>query len=80
MDVQYDVFHLRRGHLQGGTGVTPYSMRDRSIGIPEHPAPCPPSTVCARAVSDRAVKDNETTRHYSYMVASAMRLPSNRVR
>ena len=64
MDVQCDVFHLRRGRLQGDTGVTPYSMRDRSIGIPEHPTPCPPSTVCARAVSNRAAKENETLLAY----------------
>jgi len=65
IDVQCDVFHLRRGRLQGDTGVTPYLMRDQSIGIPEHPAPCPPSTLCARAVSDRAAKDNETLLAYS---------------
>ena len=45
--------------LLSSTEVTPHSMRDWTIGIPEHLAPCLSSILRASAVSDRAVKENK---------------------
>ena len=44
--------------LLSSTEVTPYSMPDWTIEIPEHLAPCLSSILCASAVSNRAAKEN----------------------
>ena len=46
--------------LLSSTEITPHSMRDWTIGIPEHLAPCLLSILRASAVSDRAAKENKT--------------------
>ena len=46
--------------LLSSTETTPHLMRDWTIGIPEHLAPCLSSILRASAVSDRAVKENKT--------------------
>lgn len=45
--------------LLSSTEVTPHSMRDWTIGIPEGLAPCLSSILRASAVSDRAAKENK---------------------
>ena len=40
--------------------ITPHSMRDWTIRIPEHLAPFLSNVLCACAVSDRAMKENKT--------------------
>ena len=42
------------------TEVTPHSMHDWTIGIPEHLAPFLSNILHACAVSDRAIKENKT--------------------
>ena len=42
------------------TEITPHSMRDWTVGIPEHLAPFLSNILCACAVSDRAMKENKT--------------------
>lgn len=46
--------------LLSSTEITPHSMRDWTIGIPEHLTPCLSSILRASAVSDRAAKENKT--------------------
>ena len=45
--------------LLSSTDISPHSMRDWTIGIPEHLAPCLLSILRAGAISDRAVKENK---------------------
>ena len=45
--------------LLSSTEVTPHSMRDWSVGIPEELAPCLSSILCASAVSERSEKENK---------------------
>ena len=45
--------------LLSSTEVTPHSMRDWTIGIPEHLAPCLSSILRVSAVSNRAAKENK---------------------
>lgn len=45
--------------LLSSTKVTPYSMRDWSIEIPEHLTPCLSGVLRASAVSDHAAKENK---------------------
>lgn len=46
--------------LLSSTEISPNSMRDWTIGIPKHLAPCLSSILCAGAFSNRAVKENKT--------------------
>ena len=51
---------LVKSHTRlASTEVTPHSMRDWSIGIPEELAPCLSSILRASAVSERAAKENK---------------------
>lgn len=45
--------------LLSSAEVTPHSMRNWTVGIPEHLAPCILSVLRASAVSDRAAKENK---------------------
>jgi len=45
--------------LLSSTEITPHSMRDWTIGIPEHLTPCLSSILRTSAVSDRAEKENK---------------------
>jgi hypothetical protein len=45
--------------LLSSTEVTPHSMRDWSVGIPEELAPCLSSILRASAVSERSEKENK---------------------
>jgi len=45
--------------LLSSTDITPHSMRDWTIGIPDHLAPCLSSILRASAVSDRAARENK---------------------
>lgn len=51
--------------LLSSTEVTPHSMRDWTIGIPEHLAPCLSSILHASAVSERADKENKVKKDTS---------------
>ena len=46
--------------LLSSAEITPHSMRDWTVGIPKHLAPCLSSILHAGAVSDRATKENKT--------------------
>ena len=51
--------------LLSSTKVTPHSMRNWSIGIPERLTPCLSSVLRAGAVSDRAAKENKIKKNTS---------------
>lgn len=45
--------------LLSSTGVTPHSLRDWSVGIPEELAPCLSNILRVSAVSERGAKENK---------------------
>ena len=57
--------------LFSSTDITPHSMRNWTVGIPEHLVPCLSSILRASAVSDRAAKENKTKRD-TFTVSSTL--------
>lgn len=57
--------------LLSSTDITPHSMRDWTIGIPEDLVPCLSSILHASAVSDRPVKENKVQKD-TFTVSTAL--------